>query len=261
MRSLSPSLVIILFACGLVAGCGPHKRAINPKGQATNAYFRSYEAVSSDAAAQIANLPRLDAPAAPSLSPQSTQQERDAFFAATRGHPAALDRYFAAVGDRCRALSEVYGRTTSRFSAIDATGVDELAVQVVALREHTIARRGELLGEIGRFAQLSRAALVRRQAPDDLIELAAQVLDEALKGGLGSPDDMVADKFTDALKGAGSDPAVQAERSALSGQIDRLLATSAQLKRELAEYLNKRAQATSAFQANYPDEDWDFIAQ
>ena len=250
----SKVLIIALMIAGLWSGC----RA--SRGPGTHAYLQAYARVSADLGDHIRHLSPLAAPKPPSLPPHPTKQERVIYTMEVRNFPNTWIGYCAALGERCRVLSDLYGRAQNEYGRIPSAGVDREAVNLVTLREHAIGQRRELYVEIARMAELKRDTLVRRGGNDEIFSLFTDIATHAMEAAEASGPGMTLGALIGAADGLTKIASKrETEDHDLADQSAAVKATATQLQRDVVKYQTALAELKTRVQAEYPDEDWSFL--
>jgi len=254
VRSTRWPLASCALICGLLAACSQNK------GPATNAYLRDCEAFSAKLAGQIRDLPKIEAPSRPVLSAVPTEDQQRVFEGMTRIYPLYANQYYAAVMERCRAVSQLYSQALDGIGSLNAAGVDPAGVQVMTLQVQLLDQQRDFFGEVRSLADLNQTALVHRKTVDRLDDMLVKVFNSAIAGGAGGGPEDAAGAVAAGLKEvAGAVSLRQAEPFGIGAQVARVSEHAAQLQHDAAAYQAERARLAADLKARFPNQDWGVI--
>jgi len=178
----------------------------------------------------------------------------------TRIYPMFVNDYYGNVFERCQALSQLYGQSQERIAAINASGVDPDAVQLVGHRQQIMGQLRDFFDESGHLSALNRDSLPRRHNVDSMDEILAGVFAgviEPLENGGVAEDATVMEKALGGLKDAAAAASKrQGEKDTFADQFAHLIADVTGLQRDIAAYQTEHSQLIPAIQAKYPGQDW-----
>jgi hypothetical protein len=247
-----PLLSCILIG-GAMAGCSANK------GPATGAYIRDCESACAGIPGQVRDMPKLPAPAKPSLPPNPTDEELRINNGMVKIYPLFVNQFYGAVFERCQALSQLYGQARDGLAAVKVDGVDSAAVQTMTLRQQAMGQRREVFAALGHLAAVSRDSLKRRHSADGLDdELAALMAASVDKlAGAGEFDAAAAGTLLDQLGAASGEASMrEAGKDGVADEITRVNSAVAELKRDIAQSGSERSKLAADLKARYPGEDW-----
>jgi hypothetical protein len=248
VRSTRWPLASCALLFGFLTACSQNK------GPATSAYLRECDAFSAKLAVQLRGLPKIAPPSRPALPPSPTEEQQRVFDGLTRIYPLYVNQYFAAVIERCRAVSELYGQALDGIGALNAAGVDPAGVQAMTVQVQLLGQERDFVAEVRSLADLNQTALVHRKAVDRLDEMLVKVLSSAI-GGAGLEDGAAA--VSAGLKEvAAAVPSRQAEPFGIGAQVSRLADHAAQLQHDAAAFQAERARLAGDLKARFPGQDW-----
>jgi hypothetical protein len=254
VRSTRWPLASCALLCGLLAACSQNK------GPATNAYLRECESFSAKLAGQIRDLPKIEPPSRPALPASPTEDQRRVYEGMTRIYPLYVNQYYAAVMERCRAVSQLYSQALDGIGSLNAAGVDPAGVQVMTLQVQLLDQERDFFGEVRSLADLNQTALVHRKAVDRLDEMLVRLFGSAIGGGPGGGRDDAAAAVAAGLKEvAGAVSMRQGEPFGIGAQVARVAEHAAKLQHDTAAYQAERARLWGDLKARFPDQDWGAI--